>query len=90
MKEDRVDANWANNYGHGLPKKKRDPQPESSFDYAAKSLATSADTGADFTLIMLMERNIQKCTISAACPLFTHIETSYQKTKSIPNLSDIF
>lgn len=78
MKEDRVNANWANNYGHGLQKKK-DPQTESSSDYAAKSLPTSADTGADFTLISLMERNIQKCTISAACPLFTHFGTSYQE-----------
>lgn len=89
MKEDSVNANWPNNYGHGH-KKKKDPQTESSFDHAAKSLPTSADTGADFTLISLMERNIQKSTISAACPLFTHIETSYQKTASIPNLSGIF
>ncbi len=40
-----------------------------------QTLHPHQQTRVDFTLILLIERNIQKCTIPAACPLFTRIKS---------------
>ena len=54
--------------------KKKDPQTQSGFDYAANSLPTSADTQADFTLILLIERNVHMhnpCCLAHTRPSLT-------------------
>lgn len=72
----------------GMVSEKKDHQTSSSFDYAANSVPTSADTGADSTLILLIERNIEKCKIPTAFPLFTHIKFNHQQTGSVSNLGN--
>lgn len=65
-------------------KKKKKHQTSSSFGYAANSAPTSADAGADSTLILLIERNIEKCKKTkpkktTANPLLVHIRFNHQE-----------
>lgn len=81
--------------GHGLSLKKEEEEEEkkkralrpSRVLTMQQTLHPHQQTQADFTLILLIERNIQKCTVPAACPLFPSL--SLPLSHIISSISEI-